>query len=104
MQAVDTPLPVAADAPRARLSEDWTAVLIGVALVAAVLLGLRPALPRVAWTSVADLTGTVLTRADGEMNRDDGGQEDEQEERFRAPRAPGALRLHDRPWLVHPAI
>ena len=63
MQAVDTPLPVAADAPRARLSEDWTAVLIGVALVAAVLLGLRPALPRVAWTSVADLTGTVLTPA-----------------------------------------
>jgi uncharacterized integral membrane protein (TIGR00698 family) len=61
--AIDSELPLTADPPRPRLSEDWTAVVIGVVLVAAVLLGLRPAVPRVAWSSGAELIAAVLAPA-----------------------------------------
>ncbi len=43
-----------------RVSEDWMAVLIGVALVTLVVLGLRPGVPRFAWESTANLIATVL--------------------------------------------
>ncbi|MEQ1759887.1 MAG: putative sulfate exporter family transporter [Vicinamibacterales bacterium] len=44
-----------------RISEDWMAVLIGGALVALVVFGLRPGLPRFAWSSGATLAGSVLS-------------------------------------------
>jgi uncharacterized integral membrane protein (TIGR00698 family) len=44
-----------------RISEDWMAVVIGVALIALVLLGLRPGLPRFAWSSGSALAIDVLS-------------------------------------------
>jgi uncharacterized integral membrane protein (TIGR00698 family) len=44
-----------------RVSEDWMAVLIGGVLVALVVFGLRPGLPRLAWSSAATLAGSVLS-------------------------------------------
>jgi uncharacterized integral membrane protein (TIGR00698 family) len=58
--AASRPAAVAPAPPPPFLSEDWTAVCIGGALVAAVLLGARVALPRFAWSSAGDLATTVL--------------------------------------------
>lgn len=44
-----------------RISEDWMAVAIGGALLALVLLGLRPGLPQFAWTSTQSLLVGVLS-------------------------------------------
>ena len=42
------------------LSDDWMAVWIGAAIITLVLLGVRPATPRFAWTSTNDLTSRVF--------------------------------------------
>jgi uncharacterized integral membrane protein (TIGR00698 family) len=41
------------------VSEDWLAVSIGVAIVAAVLIGVRPPVPRFGWSSAEELIATV---------------------------------------------
>ncbi len=46
-----------------RVSEDWMAVAIGGALIALVLVGLRPGVPRFAWTSAESLITGVLSPA-----------------------------------------
>ncbi|MCW5966762.1 MAG: hypothetical protein KIT83_22170, partial [Bryobacterales bacterium] len=43
-------------------TEDWTAVWVGAAILAAILLGYRPALPSLKWAGLADL-GTVFAPA-----------------------------------------
>jgi uncharacterized integral membrane protein (TIGR00698 family) len=49
------------------VSEDWLAVLVGAGVIALVLLGIRPATPRFAWTAASDLAtvfgGDNLARA-----------------------------------------
>ena len=42
-------------------SEDWLAVLVGFLSLLLVLVGVRPALPEFGWTSMVDLSGTLLT-------------------------------------------
>jgi uncharacterized membrane protein YadS len=57
----DTPHVVAAERPPL-IGEDWLAVLVGGALLALVVLGVRPAMPRFAW-GVGDATAAGLVTA-----------------------------------------
>jgi len=65
----DTPAPGDTSSPGVPrvLNEDWTAVIVGAALIALVLLGVRPATPRLAWggeQTVASLvSGDNLARS-----------------------------------------
>jgi uncharacterized integral membrane protein (TIGR00698 family) len=52
---------VAKSAEPSPISEDWMAVWIGAVLIGVVLLGVRPAIPRVAWASPGQLVSGVLT-------------------------------------------
>ena len=46
---------------RLPLSEDWLALLIAGAIIALVLLGVRPPVPRFAWSNPQELVGSVLS-------------------------------------------
>jgi uncharacterized integral membrane protein (TIGR00698 family) len=48
---------------RARITEDWMAVLLAALMIGAVLAGWRPSLPTFSWTTADDLTGKVLAGA-----------------------------------------
>jgi uncharacterized integral membrane protein (TIGR00698 family) len=58
-QAVPQPAVATATGPRT-FSEDWVAVALAVFVIALVLAGVRPALPRFAWSTPQELTGTVF--------------------------------------------
>ena len=53
--------PVTKLQPRLAVSEDWLAVLIAGIIIALVLLGVRPGIPRFGWSDPQGLTSTVLT-------------------------------------------
>src|SRR4051794_980917 len=50
----------AASAPPRTFSEDWVAVALAVFVIALVLAGVRPPLPRFAWSTPGELAGNVL--------------------------------------------
>lgn len=61
-QAASVEAPAVAEpTKRPAISEDWMAVWIGGGLIALVLLGLRPGIPRFGWANAQDLTATVLS-------------------------------------------
>jgi uncharacterized integral membrane protein (TIGR00698 family) len=58
-QAIPQPAVATAAGPRT-FSEDWVAVALAVFLIALVLAGVRPAVPRFAWTTSQELAGNVF--------------------------------------------
>lgn len=48
---------------RSSINEDWIAVWIGAAVIALVIVGVRPDVPRFGWGGTADLTATVFAPA-----------------------------------------